>query len=272
MPSDSSTADPTKVDSSARTSSAAQVTKSESLIFKGLGLPFALLVIPFALWGAANNMTDLLVPAFQKVMSMSQTQSSLVQMAFYGAYFCMALPAAYIIKRFSYKSGVVAGLFIYAAGAALCYPAAQSMSFNFFLVAFYVFAAGCAFLETAVAPYVISMGPDDTATQRINLAQAFNPIGSLCGIYLGKNVILAGLDKADAEERAAMATDVLAELQRNELSNVVVAYLIIGVISLILALVILFKKFPKGGEEDCSDTVVHTENKFGPTLKRLMGN
>ena len=110
-------------------------------------------------------MTDLLVPAFQNVMDMSQIQSSMIQMAFYGAYFCMALPAALYIQRFSYKNGVITGLLIY--------------------------ACGCAFLETTVAPYVLSMGPLETATRRINLAQSFNPMGSIVGLFLGKFIILA---------------------------------------------------------------------------------
>ena len=244
-------------------------TGDSALVFKGMGICFFLLTIPFALWGAANNMTDMLVPAFQKVMSMSQTQSSLVQMAFYGAYFCMALPAAFIIKKFSYKTGVVAGLFIYAAGAALCYPASQSMSFNFFLVAFYVFAGGCAILETCVAPYVISMGPDESATRRINFAQSFNPVGSICGLLLGKFVILAGLNKATDDERAAMATEELAKIQGQELGNVVNAYMIIGLVSLALGIVIFIKKFPKGGEVDDDHKPEHG---VGATFGRLFKN
>jgi FHS family L-fucose permease-like MFS transporter len=240
------------------------------LVYKGMGVCFALLVVPFALWGAANNMTDMLVPAFQKVMSMTQLQSSLVQFAFYGAYFCMALPAAWIIKNFSYKTGVVVGLLIYAAGAALCYPASLAMSFDFFLFAFYVFAGGCAILETTVAPYVISMGPDESATRRINFAQSFNPVGSLCGLVLGKTVILAGLGAAGATERAAMSAEDLATLQSHELSNVVTAYLIVGAVSLLLGLVILLKKFPKKGETE--EKEFNPDHAWGPTLGRLFKN
>ena len=244
---------------------------SNALVYKGMGVAFALLVIPFALWGAANNMTDMLVPAFQKVMSMSQTQSSLVQMAFYGAYFCMALPAAFIIKKFSYKTGVVSGLFIYAAGAALCFPAAQSMSFSFFLVAFYVFAGGCAILETCVAPYVISMGPAESATRRINMAQSFNPVGSICGLLLGKYVILAGLNKADDAARAAMPAEELAVIQGQELGNVVNAYMMVGIVSLILGVIILIKKFPRGGEA-ADDSATNPEHGGIATFARLFKN
>ncbi|WP_228710808.1 MFS transporter [Saccharobesus litoralis] len=170
--------------------------KKTPIIQPGLLVPFALITACFALWGAANNMTDLLVPAFQKVLSMTQLQSSFIQSAFYGAYFVMALPAAFLIQKFSYKKGVLTGLSIYALGALLCYPASQVMSFEMFLLAFYVFASGCAILETVAAPYIMSMGPEETGTQRINLAQAFNPIGVLMGVFLGKEVILKGLNSA----------------------------------------------------------------------------
>ncbi len=236
-----------------------------NIIDKGLLMPFILITACFALWGAANNMTDLLVPSFQKVLSMSQAQSSLVQMAFYGAYFLMALPAAFLIQKYSYKTGVVIGLFIYALGAALCYPASIAMSFNFFLLAFYVFAAGCAILETVAAPYILTMGPAATATRRINLAQSFNPVGSICGLFLGKLIILDGLNSADATARSAMSVDALAHIQNQELANVVTAYLIVGVISFILGAIILTKKFPKAKSTEKMDGL-------GASFSRLIKN
>lgn len=220
------------------------------IIQKGLLIPFILITACFALWGAANNMTDLLVPAFQKVLSMSQLQSSFIQSAFYGAYFVMALPAAFLIQKYSYKNGVLIGLTVYAAGAILCYPASQAMSFEFFLLAFYVFASGCAILETVAAPYIMSMGPEETGTQRINLAQAFNPIGVLMGVFLGKEVILKGLNSATESERAAMATDQLLLIQSQELSNVVTAYLIVAAVAFLLAAVIFIARFPAGKSSD----------------------
>lgn len=242
-------------------------TKSAStaIIDKGLLIPFILITACFALWGAANNMTDLLVPAFQKVLSMSQFESSFIQSAFYGAYFCMALPAAILIQKYSYKKGVLIGLSIYALGAALCFPASQAMSFYFFLFAFYVFAAGCAILETVAAPYILSMGPEATATQRINLAQAFNPIGVLLGVYLGKEVILKGLNSASESERGAMAAEELAKIQGMELSNVVTAYIVVGLVSLFLATLIFFKRFPDGKSSDKFGSL-------GESFKRLRKN
>ncbi|MDO6717763.1 L-fucose:H+ symporter permease [Psychrosphaera sp. 1_MG-2023] len=223
---------------------------ANKIISKGLLLPFILITACFALWGAANNMTDLLVPAFQKVLSMTLFQSSFIQSAFYGAYFCMALPAAYLIQKYSYKNGVLTGLTIYAIGAFLCYPASQAMSFEFFLFAFYVFASGCAILETVAAPYIMSMGPEKTATQRINLAQSFNPIGVLMGVFLGKEVILKGLNSANETERAALSPEQLNTMQAQELGNVVSAYVIVALVALTLAAFIFFTRFPSGKSDD----------------------
>ncbi|GLR69602.1 L-fucose:H+ symporter permease [Agaribacter marinus] len=228
----------------------AGVIGETAIIHKGLLLPFILITACFALWGAANNMTDLLVPAFQKVLSMSQLQSSFIQSAFYGAYFVMALPAAFLIQKYSYKNGVLIGLSIYAFGAVLCYPASQAMSFEFFLLAFYVFASGCAILETVAAPYIMSMGPEETGTQRINLAQAFNPIGVLMGVFLGKEVILKGLNDANDAERALMSTEQLNAIQSQELGNVVTAYLIVALVAFVLAALIFFTRFPAGKASD----------------------
>ena len=153
-------------------------------------LPFILVTSLFALWGLANNMTDTLLAAFRKIMQMSDTQTSFIQMAFYGAYFCLALPAALFIRRHSYKSGVILGLCLYAAGAILFLPAANAASYAFYLIAIYVMAAGCSVLETTANPYIMSMGSPETATRRLNIAQSFNPIGSILGILVSKYFIL----------------------------------------------------------------------------------
>ena len=153
-------------------------------------LPFVLVTSLFALWGLANNMTDTLLAAFRKIMQMSDTQTSLIQMAFYGAYFCLALPAALFIQKHSYKSGVILGLCLYALGAILFLPAAWAASYAFYLLAIYIMAAGCSVLETTANPYIMSMGSPETATRRLNIAQSFNPIGSIMGILMSKFFIL----------------------------------------------------------------------------------
>ena len=153
-------------------------------------LPFALVTSLFLLWGLANNMTDTLLAAFKRIMDMSDAQTSLIQFAFYGSYFCFALPAAIFISRHSFKSGIILGLLLYAAGAILFLPAAYAASYGFYLLAIYIMAGGCSVLETTANPYILSMGSPETATRRLNIAQSFNPIGSIIGILMSKYFIL----------------------------------------------------------------------------------
>ena len=141
-------------------------------------VPFILVTSLFLLWGLANNMTDTLLAAFKKIMNMSDTQTSFIQFAFYGAYFCLALPAALFIRKYSYKSGVILGLSLYALGAILFLPAAKAASYAFYLVAIYIMAGGCSVLETTANPYIMSMGSPETATRRLNVAQSFNPMAA----------------------------------------------------------------------------------------------
>lgn len=154
---------------------------------------FILVTTLFALWGFANDITNPLVAAFKDVFVINNAQSSWVQMAFYGGYGTMAIPAALFIRRFSYKSGIILGLALYALGALICVPAANMASFNLFLVALYILTFGLAFLETTANPYILSMGAPETATRRLNLAQAFNPIGSLTGMAIASLCILSNL-------------------------------------------------------------------------------
>jgi MFS transporter, FHS family, L-fucose permease len=156
-------------------------------------LSFILVTILFALWGFANDITNPLVAAFKDVFVINNAQSSWVQMAFYGGYGTMAIPAALFIRRFSYRAGVIVGLALYAIGAMICVPAAGMASFNLFLIALYVLTFGLAFLETTANPYILSMGPPETATRRLNLAQAFNPVGSLTGMMVASVFILSNL-------------------------------------------------------------------------------
>ena len=153
-------------------------------------LPFALVSVLFLLWGLANNVTDTLLAAFKSVMKMSDLQTSFIQFSFYGSYFCFALPAALFIRKVSYKAGIILGLLLYAGGAILFYPAALEESYLFYLVAIYILAGGCSVLETTANPYILSMGSPETATRRLNIAQSFNPLGSITGILLSRQFIL----------------------------------------------------------------------------------
>ncbi|MCI9285001.1 MAG: L-fucose:H+ symporter permease [Muribaculaceae bacterium] len=211
---------------------------------KTFTLPFLLVSSLFMMWGVANNMNDTLLAAFKRVMSMSDLQTSLVQFAFYGAYFCFALPAALFIRRYSYKSGILLGLALYAAGTMLFYPAGNMASYGFFLFAIYVMASGCAFLETTANPYVLAMGPRETATRRLNIAQTFNPLGAFLGIMLSRHFILSELNEADAAERMRMGADALRSIQQAELDAVSGTYLIIGAILAVIFVIILAVRMP----------------------------
>ena len=206
-------------------------------------LPFALVTSMFLLWGLANNMTDTLLAAFKRIMSMSDTQTSLIQFAFYGSYFCFALPAALFIRRRSFKSGIILGLLLYAAGAMLFLPAARVASYGFYLVAIYVMAGGCSVLETTANPYVMSMGDPRTATRRLNIAQSFNPVGSILGILMSKYFILDDIS----------------------LYSISGTYAALGLVLLGILVVMLFARMPSGKDDDRSDSV-------GASFRRLLSN
>lgn len=192
------------------------------VIEKKYFLPFILITTLFALWGLAGNMTDTLLAAFRKVMQMSDTQTTFIQMAFYGAYFFIALPAALFIRKHSYKSGVVMGLILYATGAILFLPAAWAASYAFYLFAIYVMATGCSVLETTSNPYILAMGSPETATRRLNIAQAFNPVGCIVGIMISKYFILQDIS----------------------LYSISSTYFGLGVALLVIMLVMLFANMP----------------------------
>ena len=230
-------------------------------------LPFALVSLLFLLWGIANNMNDTLLAAFKRIMSMSDFQTSLVQSAFYGAYFCIALPAALFIRKYSYKSGILLGLTVYAAGTMLFYPAGLASSYPFFLFAIYIMACGCAILETAANPYIFAMGPRESATRRLNIAQTLNPLGAIIGILLSRMFILSELQEADAVDRAEMPLDVLHTIQQHELSAVSGTYMLIGLVLLALMVIIWFVKMPRIKDTDAA--TMDAEEDKGSVLSRL---
>jgi MFS transporter, FHS family, L-fucose permease len=228
-------------------------------------LPFILITSLFFMWGLANNLTDTLLSAFRRIMSMTDFETAWIQVAFYGSYFCLALPAAIFIKRFTYQAGVLLGLAMYVIGAILFYPASIVMQYGFFLAALFILAGGLSILETACNPYIIAMGDPKTATRRLNLAQSFNPIGSISGVVISKFFILSHLDIAGAEERAMMSAEQLTAIQQAELSAVMGPYVTIGLLLLLLWIAIAVTKMPKGSDESPKIDLL-------PTLKRLFGN
>ncbi len=234
-----------------------------AIIPRHLLWPFILLTSCFAFWGLANNMTDTLLAAFKRIMSMSDFQTSWVQVAFYGAYGCLAFPAALFIRRYTYKAGVLLGLVLFSAGALLFYPASITMNYFHFLAALYVLASGLAILETSADPFMIALGPEPTGTQRLNLAQSFNPVGSIAGVFLSREFILSNLNRADASERAQMSPEQLQDIQSAELTAVMGPYVGIAVIILIVAGLIAVTRMPDDSEEGEVFNLVDT-------LKRLM--
>lgn len=258
-------------------------------------IPFLLVASLFPLWGFANDVTNPLVKAFKDIFMISNAQSSLVQFAFYLGYGVMAIPAAIFIRKYSYKSGILLGLALYAIGASLFIPASMYMEFSFFLAALWILTCGLALLETTANPYVLSMGHPDTSTQRLNLAQAFNPIGSLTGMFVASNYILSELrvesfrmeEKAAHPEYAQMLpsevdgklTDALYAYAQNnpvehqamqaaDLVTVRGPYVAIAAIVAVLFLVFLFSKLPKTISHDNPFTMSELKNTFG----RLFAN
>ncbi|MDL2312759.1 L-fucose:H+ symporter permease [Bacteroidales bacterium OttesenSCG-928-B11] len=226
-------------------------------------IPFILITACFALWGFANDITNPMVKAFSKIFRMSVTDGALVQVAFYGGYFAMAFPAAMFIRKYSYKAGILLGLALYAAGAFLFFPAKMSGEYYPFLLAYFILTCGLSFLETSANPYILSMGSEETATRRLNLAQSFNPIGSLLGMYVAMNFIQAKLDPMDSAQRAMLNDTDFTAIKEHDLSVLIQPYLIIGLVIVFMFLLIRFARMPKN--QDLS----HGKIDFLPTLKRI---
>jgi len=228
-------------------------------------LPFLLVTLLFPLWGFANDITNPMVKAFSRILQMSNFEGSLVQFAFYGGYFAMAFPAALFIKRYSYKAGILVGLGLYATGALLFIPGSLMMVFWPFLVAYFILTCGLSFLETSANPFILAMGSEETATRRLNLAQSFNPMGSLLGMFIAQQFILARLDPATAADRGAMPAERLAALTASDLAVIRTPYLGIALVIVVVFAAIAITRMPSYGEEDRSLDI-------GPTLRRLARN
>ena len=225
-------------------------------------VPFVLITLCFALWGFANDITNPMVKAFSKIFRMSATDGALVQVAFYGGYFAMAFPAAIFIRRYSYKAGILLGLGLYALGAFMFYPAKLSGDYYPFLIAYFILTCGLSFLETSSNPYILSMGTEATATRRLNLAQSFNPMGSLLGMYVAMNFIQAKLNPLDTAARAKLSEAEFEMVKDSDLSVLIGPYLAIGLVIAAMFIIILLARMPKNGDKN------HDIN-FVPTLRRI---
>jgi FHS family L-fucose permease-like MFS transporter len=239
--------------------------RKQSLISKdGVSylIPFILVTFCFALWGFANDITNPMVKAFSKIFRMNVTDGTLVQVAFYGGYFCMAFPAAIFIRKYSYKAGVLMGLGLYATGALLFFPSKGVGLYGCFLVSYFIMTCGLSFLETSCNPYILTMGPEETATRRLNMAQCFNPCGSIIGMFVAMNFIQAKLNPMSSDERALLGDAEFEALKNADLNVLISPYLAIGAVIVVMFLIILFSKMPKNGDQS------HDIN-FLPTLRRI---
>jgi FHS family L-fucose permease-like MFS transporter len=246
-------------------------TKKIPVVDKKILIPFILVTSLFALWGFANAVTDPMVNAFKKVLELSNTQASWVQMAFYGGYFCMALPAAMFMRKYSYKVGVLIGLGLYAIGALLFYPAAITEQFWFFCLGLYVLTFGLAFLETAANPYILAMGAKETATQRLNLAQSVNPIGLIAGLLVAKFFVYDNLQSDDILDFGALDEAKRAMIKVADLAVIRDPYVILGLVILVVFVLFLVSKMPQSKEEGAMPSLGDTFGKLAGNRKYVLG-
>ena len=241
------------------------------VVSKKVLIPFILVTSLFALWGFANAVTDPMVQAFKKVLELSNSQAAWVQMAFYGGYFCMALPAAMFMRKYSYKVGILIGLALYATGALLFYPAAQSESFAFFCVGLYVLTFGLAFLETAANPYALAMGAKETATQRLNLAQAFNPVGLIAGLFVAQQFVLKNLQSDDVADFSALDEASKILIKTSDLLVIRDPYVILGFVLIGVFILFVVSKMPQSKDEGGMPSIGHTFAVLSKNKKYVLG-
>jgi len=240
------------------------------VVSRELLVPFILITSLFSLWGFANDITNPMVAAFKTVMEISNAKAALIQFAFYGGYATMAIPAALYVKKYSYKKGILMGLALYALGALLFYPAAKYEIFEFFLLSLYILTFGLAFLETTANPYILSMGSEETSTRRLNLAQSFNPMGSLLGMFVASNFILTSLQSDVRNESGSLVFSTLSEVEKagirtHDLAVIRDPYVILGFVVILMFLVIYLFKMPKRKDPDHT---IHAKD----TFRRLIAN
>ena len=239
------------------------------LVEKKYLLPFIAITTLFALWGFANDITNPMVAAFQTLMELPAAKASLIQFAFYGGYATMAVPAALFIRRYSYKKGILLGLALYAIGAFLFIPAAARQSFTFFCFSLYILTFGLAFLETTANPFILSLGSKENATRRLNLSQAFNPMGSLAGMAVASMIVLPNLlsDKRDAAGNILfpmLSEAEKAEIRLHDLAVIRDPYVALGIVVVVMFVIIALVKVPKAQGQEPTATK--------GTLKRLWSN
>lgn len=254
-----------------KTSDAAASAEKTPVVSKKILVPFILVTSLFALWGFANAVTDPMVNAFKKVLELTNIQASWVQMAFYGGYFCMALPAAMFMRKYSYKVGVLIGLALYASGALLFYPAAITEKFWFFCLGLYILTFGLAFLETAANPYILAMGARETATQRLNLAQSVNPFGLIAGLLVAKYFVYDKLQSDDIADFGALDEAQRTLIRVSDLAVIRDPYVILGLVILAVFVLFLVSKMPQSKEEGAMPSLGDTFAELAKNKKYVLG-
>ena len=231
--------------------------QSARMLPPGVLTPFILVTALFFLWGIPNNLNDVLIRQFMKSFSLSRFEAGLVQSAFYLGYFVLAMPAALLMRRFGYKSGFIVGLLLFGMGAFLFWPAALSGRYPYFLTALFVIASGLSFLETASNPFVAQLGDAKTAAQRLNFAQAFNPLGSISGALIGTVFIFSGIELDNRQISAMQAAHTYSDYLRSETMRVVTPYMLLGATAILWAILIAVKRFPNLAGESTSEGEAH---------------
>ncbi|EBX8972124.1 TPA: L-fucose:H+ symporter permease [Salmonella enterica subsp. enterica serovar Bareilly] len=230
-------------------------------------IPFTLLCSLFFLWAVANNLNDILLPQFQQAFTLTNFQAGLIQSAFYFGYFVIPIPAGILMKKLSYKAGIITGLFLYAVGAALFWPAAEIMNYTLFLIGLFIIAAGLGCLETAANPFVTVLGPESGGHFRLNLAQTFNSFGAIIAVVFGQSLILSNVPHQSQEALDKMTPDQLSAYKHSLVLSVQTPYMIIVAIVLVVALLIMLTKFPALQSDDHSDA---KQSSFLSSLSRLI--
>lgn len=230
-------------------------------------IPFVLLCSLFFLWAVANNLNDILLPQFQQAFTLTNFQAGLIQSAFYFGYFVIPIPAGILMKKLSYKAGIITGLFLYAVGAALFWPAAEIMNYTLFLIGLFIIAAGLGCLETAANPFVTVLGPESGGHFRLNLAQTFNSFGAIIAVVFGQSLILSNVPHQSQEALDKMTPDQLSAYKHSLVLSVQTPYMIIVAIVLVVALLIMLTKFPALQSDDHSDA---KQSSFLSSLSRLI--
>jgi FHS family L-fucose permease-like MFS transporter len=245
--------------------------KKLEVVPKKVIIPFILVTSLFTLWGFANAVTDPMVQAFKKVLELSNSQAAWVQMAFYGGYFCMALPAAMFMRKYSYKTCILIGLGLYASGALLFYPAALSEKFWFFCLGLYILTFGLAFLETAANPYALALGPKETATQRLNLAQAFNPVGLILGLLVAQQFVLKKLKSDDIADFSSLDEASKILIKTSDLLVIRDPYVILGLVLIGVFILFAIIKMPQSKDENAMPDISNTFSALAKDRNYVLG-